>query len=164
MTQVEERLTVLEQPEETNDEMENMYLCFTVGNENYGVEIRHVLQIIGMQEITVMPEMPHEMKGFINLRGSIIPVVSMRVRLGRGECDYTERTCIVIVKVGEKQIGMIVDSIQEAVTIDPELISPPPSVGGGKVSSYLKGVAKQLNDRPTILLLVQELFCGRSYG
>ena len=155
---MEVRTSTLNTFDETVSEMENMYLCFTVGNENYGVEIQHVLQIIGMQEITEMPEMPREVKGFINLRGSIIPVVSMRVRLGKTEDEHTERTCIIVVNIGDKEIGLIVDSIQEAVTIDPQSISPPPSTSGKVGSPYVKGIARLVNGSIAILIHVQQLF------
>ena len=155
---METTMTVTNNMEDSINEMENMYLCFTVGNEDYGVEIQHVLQIIGMQEITEMPEMPSEVKGFINLRGSIIPVVSMRVRLGKVEDEHTERTCIVVVNVCDKQIGLIVDSIQEAITISPDSISPPPRTDKRDGSSYLKGIAQLASDRVVILIYAQELF------
>ena len=155
---METRMTGISTVEEAVNEMENMYLCFTVGKENYGVEIQHVLQIIGMQEITEMPEMPSEVKGFINLRGSIIPVVSMRIRLGKAEDEYTERTCIIVVNIGGKEIGLIVDSIQEALTIDPNNISPPPKTGEMSGSPYLKGIARLANGNIAILLYIQKLF------
>ena len=161
---MEERITATTTLDEAISEMENMYLCFTVGNENYGVEIRYVLQIIGMQEITRLPEMPCEMQGFINLRGSIIPVISMRVRFGKSENEHTERTCIVVVKVGDNQIGLIVDSIQEAVTIDPEHIAPPPATDRNSTTPYLKGIARLANNNITILIHVQELFAQHEYN
>lgn len=139
-----------------NDEMENMYLNFNVGNETYGIEIRYVLQIIGMQDINEMPEMPPDMKGFINLRGNVVPVVSMRLRFGKPEEEYTDRTCIIVVLVGEQEIGLVVDAIQETLTIEPENISPPPSMVS--VSPYIEGVARLPDDRTAILLHAQKLF------
>lgn len=140
------------------DEMENMYLNFVVGHEIYGVEIRHVIQIIGMQEINEMPDMPPGMKGYINLRGSVIPVVSMRLRFGKFEEDYTERTCIVVVLIGEKQIGLIVDAIQETITIEPEDISPAPTTGEGSEVPYICGIARLVGGRTAVMIDVQKLF------
>ncbi len=140
------------------DEMENMYLNFDVGNETYGVEIRYVLQIIGMQEINEMPDMPPGMKGYINLRGSVIPVVSMRLRFGKAEEEYTDRTCIVVVTVGDREIGLIVDTIQETITIEPENISPQPKTSASEGISYVKGIARLPDDRTAVLIHAQKLF------
>jgi purine-binding chemotaxis protein CheW len=122
--------------------IENMYLNFSVGEEVYGIEIRYVLQIIGMQKITEMPEMPMGMKGFINLRGTVIPVSSMYSRLGKPEPEYTERTCIIVTQIGSHQAGLIVDAIQETITIEPDRIAPPPSIGDSIGTPSVKGIAK----------------------
>jgi len=144
---------------EITDEMENMYLNFFVGEGVYGIEIRYVLQIIGMQEINAMPEMPMYMKGFINLRGNIIPVVSMRERFGQYEDPYNERTCIVIAQVGDREVGLIVDAIKETITIEPEQVSPQPATTQGSDNAYIKGIAK-LQGGVSILIDVQKLFGG----
>jgi purine-binding chemotaxis protein CheW len=140
------------------DEMENMYLNFSVGTEVYGVEIRHVLQIIGMQEITEIPEAQMYMKGIINLRGIITPVFCMRQRFGKMEEEYNDRTCIIVVMVGAQQIGLIVDAIQETTTIEPEYISPQPTTGAGGENPYIKGIARLPGDRIVVLIHAQKLF------
>lgn len=140
------------------DEMENMYLNFYVGAGVYGVEIRYVIQIVGLQEINAMPEMPMYMKGFINLRGNVIPVVSMRERFGQFEDPYNERTCIVIVQVGDREIGLIVDAIKETITIEPDKISPQPSTAQGADNAYIIGIAQLEGGSVSILLDVQKLF------
>lgn len=147
----------------TTEEMENMYLNFNVDGDLYGIEIRYVLQIIGMQKITGMPEMPSEMKGFINLRGDVIPVVSMRLRFGKTEGEYTDRTCIVVVQVGEREIGMIVDAIQETITIEPKNISPTPSTGKAGSNPYITGIARLSGDHTAILVDAQKLFDTELY-
>lgn len=144
------------------DEMENMYLNFIVGNELYGVEIRYVLQIIGMQEISEMPDMPPGMKGYINLRGNVIPVVSMRLRFGKAEEEYTDRSCIVVVTVGDQEIGLIVDTIQETITIEPEHISPQPTTGGQGGVPYIMGIARLPDDQTAVLIHAQKLFSDES--
>ena len=143
---------------EITDEMENMYLNFSVGEEVYGIEIRHVLQIIGMQEITEIPESQMYMKGITNLRGTITPVFCMRQRFGKFEDEYNDRTCIIVVMVGEKQIGLIVDAIQETTTIEPEYISPQPAAGTGSENPYIKGIARLPGDRIVVLIHAQKLF------
>ncbi len=140
------------------DEMENMYLNFHVSTGVYGVEIRYVLQIVGMQDINPMPEMPAFMKGFINLRGNVIPVVSMRERFGKYEEPYTERTCIVIVSVGEREIGLIVDAIKETITIEPDKISPQPTTAQNANNEYIIGIAQLGAGSVSILIDVQKLF------
>lgn len=138
------------------DEMENMYLNVNIGGEVYGIEIRYVLQIIGMQPINEMPEMPMYMRGFVSYRDSVIPVASMRTRFGKPEEEYTDRTCIVVTQVGEKQIGLIVDGIKETLTIEPENISPQPTTGGE--TPYVTGIAKLDNNQTAILIDIHKLF------
>ena len=148
--------------ETVSDEMENMYLNYYVGAGVYGVEIRYVLQIIGLPEINAMPEMPMFMKGFINLRGNVIPVVSMRERFGQVEEPYNERTCVVIVQVGEREIGLIVDAIKETTTIEPAKISPQPTTTQGESNAYIIGIA-QLETGVSILIDVQKMFAAYSF-
>jgi purine-binding chemotaxis protein CheW len=132
--------------------MENMYLTFTVGAESYGVEIRHVIQIISIQQaITQMPEMPAEMQGFINLRGEIIPVFSLRARFGKDEREADERSCIIIVDVRGTHIGLIVDGIRETVTIEPEYISRPDNAGSAE---YISGIARTGQREETVVILI----------
>ena len=139
------------------DEMENMYLNVYIGQEVYGIEIRYVLQILGLPEINAMPEMPLYMKGFINLRGNVIPVVSMRERFGQFEEAYTERTCVVIVQVGSREIGLIVDAIKETITIEPEKISPQPTTTSTG-NAYILGIAQLGGSDVSRLIDVQKLF------
>jgi purine-binding chemotaxis protein CheW len=142
------------------DGIENMYLNFSVGEEVYGIEIRYVLQIIGMQKITEMPEMPAGMKGFINLRGAVIPVSSMYSRLGKMEPEYTERTCIIVTQIGDKQAGLIVDAINETITIEPDQIAPPPTIGESYGLPTVKGIAKLPGGRVVILLQAENIYEG----
>jgi purine-binding chemotaxis protein CheW len=155
--------TIINQGDFITDEMQNMYLNFYVGEGVYGVEIRYVLQIIGLPEINAMPEMPMFMKGFINLRGTVIPVVSMRERFGQVEEPYNERTCVVIVQVREKQIGLIVDAIKATITIEPEKISPQPSTTQGEDNVYIIGIAHLGSGSVSILIDVQKLFGGYTF-
>jgi purine-binding chemotaxis protein CheW len=134
------------------DETGNMYLDFIVGKEVYGIEVRYVLQIVGMREINEMPEMPQFMKGFITLRGSVIPVYSLHARFNKAEPVYTERTCIIVTVIDDTQVGLIVDAIQETITIEPDSISPPPGIGNNGSNPYIKGVA-QIQDGKIVILL-----------
>lgn len=143
-----------------SDDMENMYLTFNVGDVGYGIEIRYVQQIINMTKINVMPDMLPYMKGFITLRGTIVPVVSMRLRFNLEEIPYNDRTCIIVVSVGDKQVGLIVDEICETITIEPEFIAPSPASGNNAVP-YIIGIARinadMENESTEILIDATEL-------
>lgn len=97
-----------------------------------------------MQEITEIPEFPSYAKGIINLRGEIIPVVDMRLRMGKLETEYSERTCIIVTSIREHYIGLVVDQVDEVTDIDNSIISPPPTVMGAG-NSYLTGIGKLTN-------------------
>lgn len=143
------------------DELKNMYLNVNIGGEIYGIEIRHVLQIIGMQQINEMPEMPMYMRGFITLRNEVIPVVSMRMRFGMPEEEYNDRTCIVVTQVGSRQIGLIVDGIRETLTIDPSNISPQPTTGAD--NPYISGIAQLGNNQTSVLIDIRKLFENQQF-
>lgn len=145
------------------DEMRNMYLNFSVSSEIYSVEIRYVLQIVGMQAISEMPEMPPYMKGYINLRGNVIPVVSLRLRFGKPEAEATSRTCIVVVQVEDREIGLIVDAIEETLTIEPEHISPQPVSEKSDMIPYVIGIAKLKNGLTSVVVNLQKLFSGSNF-
>ena len=123
-----------------NDE-ESKYLTFKLAEEEYGVEILKVREIIGVQEITAVPQMPMHMKGVINLRGKVIPVVDLRLKFGLDEIEHTEQTCIIVVDVG-KEIGIITDTVSEVLDIKAENIEPPPEMGKSVDSSFILGMGK----------------------
>lgn len=137
--------------EEGEDTLANMYLTFHLGGEDYGIEIRYVTEIVGMQKITEVPDMPGFVKGVVNLRGQVIPVVDVRIRFGMDEKTYDERTCIVVVKIGEAQVGLVVDTVNEVRTISEEDISAPPKVADNDSAHYIQGMGK-VGDDVVILL------------
>lgn len=137
------------------DELEHKYLTFFTDKQNFAVSIIHVVQIVGMQDITAMPEMPYYVKGIINLRGEIIPVLDMRLRLGRMEIDYDERTCIIVINIHGKHIGMIVDNVDEVIEIPDDIISPTPKVNSGE-NSYVTSIGK-MQDKMVLILDIQML-------
>lgn len=126
------------------------YLTFRLAKEEYGVEILKVREIIGMQNITAVPCMPHYMKGVINLRGKVIPVLDLRLKFGLDEIDHTEETCTIVVDVG-KEIGIIVDTVSEVLDIAGKNIEPPPSLAGSIDTDFILGMGK-VNDSVKILL------------
>ena len=127
---------------ENEDTLKNMYLTFRLGNEDYGIEIRYVTEIVGMQKITEVPDMPVFVKGVVNLRGQVIPVLDMRLRFHMQSRDYDERTCIVVVNIGGSQVGLVVDTVNEVRNIDDEQISPPPKTAGADSAQYIQGMGK----------------------
>ena len=105
-------------------------LTFSLGKEEYGVSILKVKELIGMMDITPVPKTPEFIKGVINLRGKIIPVMDLRIKFSMDAQDYDERTCIIVVEIvikgSQKLLGVVVDSVSEVVTISDEQIEPPP--------------------------------------
>lgn len=133
--------TLKEMMEEEEDTQKGRFLTFELGKESYGIEIRYVTEIIGLQPVTEVPELPDYMKGIINLRGKIIPVMDVRLRFNKPFREYNDRTCIIVVDIDEVSIGLIVDSVSEVLSIPEEEIVPPPEVNktGNK---YIKGIGK----------------------
>lgn len=128
--------------QKTITEMDGKYLTFFTEAQLFGVPIADVVQIVGMQDITQVPDFPGYAKGIINLRGSIIPVIDIRLRLGKEEKAYDERTCIIVTQIKDSMIGFIVDAVDAVTNIDESNIAPPPRVSGEYVNAYLTGVAK----------------------
>jgi len=122
------------------------YLTFSLGNEEYGVDIMKVREIIGIMEITAVPHTPEYIKGVINLRGRVIPVLELRLRFGMDSKEYDDRTCIIVVEVsgvnGQIMIGMLVDSVSEVVNIDENEIEPPPDFGTTAEAESILGMGK----------------------
>jgi len=125
---------------------EGKYLTFSLAGEEYGIGILKIREIIGMLPITSVPETPHFVKGVINLRGKVIPVVDLRRRFGMAEIDYTERTCIIVVEIagpaGTVSMGVVVDSVSEVLNIKEADIEDTPSFGTQLNTEYILGMAK----------------------
>jgi len=137
------------------DSQRDKYLTFLVDAEEYGLAIRYVTEIIGLQKITDIPDLPPVIKGVINLRGRIIPVMDMRSRFRLPPREYDSRTCVVVVNIDTKTIGLIVDRVSEVQVIPAEQVEPPPLAGKGG-APYIQGVGK-VGDQVKILLEVNSL-------
>lgn len=148
--------TIEAMTEANEDTLKNMYLTFRLGNEDYGIEIRYVTEIVGMQKITEVPDMPGFMKGVVNLRGQVIPVLDMRLRFNMEPRSYDERTCIVVVNINTTQVGLVVDTVNEVRNINDEQISPPPRTAGADSAQYIQGMGK-VGEEVIILLEGQRL-------
>ena len=144
---------IIEQEEDTQ---KGKHLIFDLEGEYYGLDIRYVIEIIGMQKITMVPELPDYVKGIINLRGNIIPVIDVRKKFNKEEKDYTDRTCIIVIQVNEISIGLVVDKVSEVLTISENEIVPPPDVKTGFKNKYIKGISNQ-GDNVKLLLDCEKL-------
>jgi purine-binding chemotaxis protein CheW len=132
------------------DTQKGKFLTFSLGEEFYGIDIMYVTEIVGIQPITVVPEMPNFIKGIINLRGKIIPVMDARLKFKKPPQAYNDRTCIIVIDVSDISIGIIVDAVSEVLNISDENIVPPPSLNtGGR--KYIKSVGKS-GDNVTLIL------------
>lgn len=126
-------------------------IIFRLGNEEYGVDVQQVKSIERMEHITRVPNTPPFVKGVINLRGVVVPIIDLRKRFGIDQKEYDDTTRIIIVHVEDMEVGLIVDSANDVIDIESDTIEPPPKVVGGVESVYLRGVAK-LSNRLLILL------------
>ena len=125
---------------------EGKYLTFTLAHEEYGIGILKIKEIIGMMAVTAVPQTPDFIKGVINLRGKVIPVMDLRLRFGLEATDYTERTCIIVVELGGRigtvQIGIVVDAVSEVLNIRNEDIEDTPTFGTSLNTKHILGMAK----------------------
>ncbi len=141
---------------------ENKYLTFWIDGELFGIPISDVVQIISMQKIIPLPDFPAYAKGIINLRGNIVPVIDMRIRLKRPEAEYNESTCIVVTNIHGNYIGFIVDTVDEVTDINNDKISPPPKVTKEIVNRYLTGIG-QIGKKVVLLLDVSKIFSDSEF-
>jgi purine-binding chemotaxis protein CheW len=127
-------------------ELSGKYLTFHLGDEGYGLEILKVQEIIGMLEITKIPQTPNYVKGVINLRGKVIPVIDLRLKFGMPEQELTRKTCIIVVQVQKSDtaliIGIVVDEVSEVLNISGEQIEAAPSLGMQVNTHFILGMAK----------------------
>ena len=138
------------------DTQHGRFLTFTLDDEVYGIEIQHVTEIIGIQSITKVPEVPDYVKGIINLRGKIIPVIDVRLKFSKPAMEYDDRTCIVVIDINDVSVGLIVDNVDEVLTIDDEDIAAPPANKTGFENRYIKGIGKA-GDKVQLLLDCEKL-------
>jgi len=128
------------------EDREGKYLTFSLDNEEYGIGILKIKEIIGMMPITPVPQTPEHVKGVINLRGKVIPVVDLRLKFGMDAMDYTDRTSIIVVEIASSpatiQIGIVVDSVSEVLTIKGDEIEDTPTFDSTFNSDYILGMAK----------------------
>lgn len=149
MRQVEDGQTASDE----HDTQKGKYMTFKSGNEYFGLEIQYVNEIIQLQAITAIPETEDYIKGLINLRGKVIPVVDVRLRFKQEPFEYNDRTCIIVINVKGMMVGLIIEKIAEVVEIKEDNILPPPSIGRADKAhhKYVYGIGK-VGDSVKLLL------------
>ncbi len=138
------------------DTQKDRFLTFSLGKESYGIEIKYVIEIIGIQSITQIPELPEYVRGIINLRGKIIPVLDVRLRFKKEPKEYNDRTCVIVVDIQDISIGLIVDTVAEVVNISEEDMVDPPQMNKGFNNRYIKKIGK-IGDEVKLLLDCEKL-------
>lgn len=148
---LDELLGIIEE-EELEDVRQGKYMTFQVGTDFFGIELKYVNEIIQMQPVTPIPEVEHFIKGLINLRGKIIPVIDVADRFGKEPFEYNDRTCVIVIEVRGIEVGLIIENIAEVVSIEEKDILPPPSVGhGSSQGKFIHGIGK-IGDEVKLLL------------
>ncbi|WP_029915376.1 chemotaxis protein CheW [Pelobacter seleniigenes] len=145
---------------DNEDTQKDKYLTFHLAGEDYGIEIRYVIEIIGIQNITEVPDMPSFIRGVINLRGKVIPVMDVRARFNLKDRDYDDRTCIIVVNVEGTEVGLVVDEVSEVADIPESHVEPPPKTSKDSESSYIQGMGKINNDVKILLDVHKLLYSG----
>ncbi|GIV16917.1 MAG: chemotaxis protein CheW [Armatimonadota bacterium] len=135
---------------------ERQVVAFRLGNETYAIDISYIHEIIRMKEITFVPRAPHYMRGVINLRGRIVPVMDLSARLGLPPQQETPQSRIIVVEVSGESIGMIVDAVSEVLRLPEDQIEPPTQMAGTESADYICGLGK-INDRLVLLLDVEKV-------
>jgi purine-binding chemotaxis protein CheW len=153
---VRDKINNFEVEDLQEDNLINKYLTFYIENQLFGIPIADIVQIVGIQEITEVPEFPEYAKGVINLRGIIIPIIDVRLRMKKAEIPYDERTCIIVTNIEDSHIGFIVDSVNEVTDIYEENVSAPPNIGSDYVNIYIIGIAK-LEDKIVLLMDIKKV-------
>ncbi|HBH47245.1 MAG TPA: chemotaxis protein CheW [Bacteroidales bacterium] len=142
------------------------FLSFRIGTELFGASVKNVISILEMTKITKVPKAPEYMKGVLNLRGNVLPVIDARIKFQIDNTAITENTCILVMQIGGKSesllIGAIVDSVQEVLQINEDDIQPPPSIGANYQNQFIHGMVKS-KDEFIMLLNVNKLFSEESF-
>jgi purine-binding chemotaxis protein CheW len=145
------------------DAASSEYLAFRLGEEEYGIDILKVQEIRGYENVTRIANAPAFIKGVINLRGIIVPIVDMRIKFNLGEPSYDQFTVVIILSIANRVMGMVVDSVSDVTTLQPEQIRPAPQMGTALNTDYLIGLGT-LEERMLILLDIERLMSSAEMG
>jgi purine-binding chemotaxis protein CheW len=147
----------------TADSAGNEFLAFTLGKEEYGIDILKVQEIRGYEAVTRIANAPEFVKGVVNLRGIIVPIVDMRIKFNLGEPTYDQFTVVIILNISGRVVGMVVDSVSDVITLAPEQIKPAPEMGTAFNTDYLIGLGT-LDQRMLILIDIDKLMSSAEMG
>ncbi|MGV3655158.1 MAG: chemotaxis protein CheW [Noviherbaspirillum sp.] len=139
------------------------FLTFTLGKEEYGIEILKVQEIRGYESVTRIANAPAFIKGVVNLRGTIVPIVDMRIKFNLGTPTYDQFTVVIILNIGRRVIGMVVDSVSDVITLSPQQIRPAPEMGTALDTAYLIGLGT-IDERMLILVDVDRMMSSAEMG
>jgi purine-binding chemotaxis protein CheW len=139
------------------------FLAFTLGKEEYGIDILKVQEIRGYETVTRIANAPEFIKGVVNLRGIIVPIVDMRIKFHLGEPTYDQFTVVIILNIGGRVVGMVVDSVSDVITLSPEQIKPAPEMGTALNTDYLIGLGT-IDQRMLILVDIDKLMSSTEMG
>ena len=147
----------------TGAENGNEFLAFTLGKEEYGIDILKVQEIRGYEAVTRIANAPEFVKGVVNLRGIIVPIIDMRIKFNLGTPTYDQFTVVVILNINNRVVGMVVDSVSDVITLTPEQIKPAPEMGGAVDTNYLVGLGT-VDERMLILVDIDRLMSSNEMG
>lgn len=156
MRTLDDELDLIEDDED-EDTLKDKYLTFRLVAEEYAIDIQYVTEIVGIQPITEIPDMEECVKGVINLRGKIIPVLDVRLRFRLPAKEYDDRTCIIVVNMNTTTIGLIVDEVSDVLTIPPSQMSDPPKTTKASQGRYIRAIGK-VGEQVNMILNIHSLF------
>ncbi len=138
-------------------------VTFTLGEEEYGIDIQRVQELRGYDTVTCIANAPAHIKGVVNLRGIIVPIIDMRIRFNLGEPRYDEFTVVIVLNIGGRVVGMVVDSVSDVITLSADQIKPAPEMGSAMDTDYLIGLGT-LDERMLILVDIDRLMSSEELG
>jgi purine-binding chemotaxis protein CheW len=138
-------------------------LAFKLGNEEYGIKILKVQEIRGYESVTRIASAPEHVKGVVNLRGTIVPIVDMRIKFKLGEPTYNQFTVVIILNIQDRVVGMVVDSVSDVITLTADQVKPAPDMGGALNTDYLVGLGT-VDERMIILVDIDRLMSSEEMG
>jgi purine-binding chemotaxis protein CheW len=139
------------------------YLSFRLGQEEYGLDILKVQEIRGYDSVTRLANAPDYIKGVVNLRGVIVPIVDMRIKFNLGEPTYDQFTVVIVLNIANRVMGMVVDSVSDVITLKPDQVKPAPEMGSALDADYLTGLGT-IDERMLILVDIDKLMSGKEIG
>ena len=139
------------------------FLAFTLGQEEYGIDIQKVQELRGYDAVTRIAYAPDYLKGVVNLRGTIVPIIDLRIKFALGTPTYDQFTVVIILNVADRVMGIVVDSVSDVITLKPEQIRPAPEMGSALDTDYLIGLGT-LEQRMLILVNIDELMSSEEMG